>query len=73
MLTMINHPRLLAGSKALDAYRKVTPAPSPEQTVEWLYLSTLSRRPTSEEQAEAQRYLKKDGEFERISAFCGCW
>jgi len=56
MLTMINHPRLLAGSKALDAYRKTKA--SPEQTVEWLYLSTLSRRPTSEEQAEAQRYLK---------------
>jgi len=57
MLTMMNHPRLLAGSKALDAYRKTKA--SPEQTVEWLYLSTLSRRPTSEEQAEAQRYLKK--------------
>jgi hypothetical protein len=59
MLTMINHPRLLAGSKALDAYRKVTPPPSPEKTVEWLYLSTLSRRPTGEEQAEAQRYLQR--------------
>jgi hypothetical protein len=57
MLTMINHPRLLAGSKSLDAYRKMTPTPSPEQTVEWLYLSTLSRRPTAEEQKEAQRYL----------------
>ncbi len=52
MLTMINHPRLLAGSKTLDEYRKRKPIPSPEQTVEWLYLSTLSRRPTREEQAE---------------------
>ena len=41
----------------------MTPTPSPEKTVEWLYLSTLSRRPTNEEQAEAQRYLKKAGEF----------
>lgn len=59
MLTMINHPRLLAGSKALEGHRKMTPTPSPQQTVEWLYLSTLSRRPTTEEQAEAQRYLKR--------------
>ena len=59
MLTMINHPRLLSGSKALDTYQKMTPTPSPEQTVEWLYLSTLSRRPTSQELAEAQRYLKR--------------
>jgi hypothetical protein len=59
MLTMINHPRLLAGSKALDAFRKRRPAPSPEETVEWLYLSTLSRRPTAPEQAEAQRYLRR--------------
>jgi hypothetical protein len=59
MLTMINHPRLLAGSKALDGHRKLTPTPSPEQTVEWLYLTTLSRRPTNPEQAEAQRYLKR--------------
>ncbi|MSQ96996.1 MAG: DUF1553 domain-containing protein [Gemmataceae bacterium] len=59
MLTMINHPRLLSGSKALDSHRKMTPTPSPEQTVEWLYLSTLSRRPTDQEQAEAQRYLKR--------------
>lgn len=59
MLTMINHPRLLAGSKALDGYLKAKPAPTPEQTVEFLYLATLSRRPTSAEQASAQRYLKK--------------
>jgi hypothetical protein len=57
MLTMINHPRLLAGSKALDAHRKTKPAPT--ATVEWLYLSTLSRRPTAQEQAEAQRYLQR--------------
>ena len=59
MLTMINHPRLLAGSKALDGHRKAKPTPSSQQTVEWLYLSTLSRRPTAAEQAEAQRYLRR--------------
>ncbi|MBL8794352.1 MAG: PSD1 domain-containing protein [Planctomycetia bacterium] len=59
MLTMLNHPRLLAGSKALEAYRKARPAASPEQTVEWLYLSTLSRRPSADESADAQRYLQK--------------
>jgi hypothetical protein len=57
MLTMINHPRLLQGSKSLDAYLKKSP--TPEQTVEWLYLLTLSRRPTSDEMSDAQRYLKK--------------
>lgn len=55
MLTMINHPRLLSGSKALDALRKTNP--TPEQTVDWLYLSTLSRRPTAAERMAAAQYL----------------
>lgn len=59
MLTMINHPRLLKTSKALDTYRKKNPVPSAKDTVEWLYLSTLSRRPTAQELAEAQRYLRR--------------
>jgi hypothetical protein len=58
MLTMINHPRLLAGSRALDIFRSAMPTPSLEETVAWLYLSTLSRRPTAAEQAEALRYLQ---------------
>jgi mono/diheme cytochrome c family protein len=62
LLTMLNHPRLLAGSQALDAYQKSTPGATPEQTVEWLYLATLSRRPSSTEQAEAQLYLQKAGD-----------
>jgi len=62
LLTMINHPRLLAGSKALDAYRKATPSATTEQTVEWLYLSTLSRRPTTAEREEARRYLDKSAD-----------
>jgi len=59
MLTMINHPRLLAGSKALDAYRKARPAATEKQVVEWLHLSTLSRRPTAREQEATARYLKR--------------
>lgn len=62
MLTMLNHPRLLAGGKALEAYRKARPAAAPEQTVEWLYLSTLSRRPSEDELADARRYLEKAGD-----------
>jgi hypothetical protein len=59
MLTMINHPRLLAGSKALDAWRKARRDATDAEVVEWLYLSTLSRRPTAAEQASAGRYLAK--------------
>jgi mono/diheme cytochrome c family protein len=62
MLTMINHPRLLAGSKALEAYLKANKAASPQQVVEWLYLGTLSRRPTEAEMAEATRYMSASPE-----------
>ena len=56
MLTMINHPRLLKGSKALDEHLKTKP--SREETIDWLYLTTLSRRPSAEERTETQRYLE---------------
>jgi hypothetical protein len=59
MLTLINHPRLLQSSKSLEDHLKSKP--TSEQTVEWLYLSTLSRRPDKDEVAAAQRYLKKGG------------
>jgi hypothetical protein len=65
MLPLINHPRLLSGSKALDNYLKAILTPTIDQTVEWLYLATLSRRPTAEEQADARRYLKKAGDLTR--------
>ena len=68
LLTLINHPRLLAGSKALDAYLKANPTATPEQTVEWLYLTTLSRRPTADELADAQRYVKKAADPAKASA-----
>ncbi|MBM83202.1 MAG: hypothetical protein CMJ78_21790 [Planctomycetaceae bacterium] len=57
MLTMINHPRLLAGSSALDKYLQANKEHSPQQVVEWLYLSTLSRRPTQQERDEATVFL----------------
>jgi hypothetical protein len=57
MLTMLNHPRLLAGSKALETYLKTNP--SPDRVVEQFYLSTLSRRPSAEELSEAKEYLGK--------------
>ena len=57
MLTMINHPRLRAGSKALDKFLKNSSDASPAQVIEWLYLNTLSRRPTDEESSEATEYV----------------
>lgn len=62
MLTLINHPRLLAGSKALDEFRQRQPDASPQAVVEWLYLSTLSRRPSDEETAEAVNYVVRSAE-----------
>jgi hypothetical protein len=59
MLTFINHPRLLAGSKALDTRLKAKPDTSPAEAIEWLYLTTLSRRPNEEESAEALAYVEK--------------
>jgi mono/diheme cytochrome c family protein len=57
MLTLINHPRLLGDSKSLAEFLKNTPDASETRVIEWLYLSTLSRRPTAEEQREADAYL----------------
>jgi len=58
MLTMINHPRLLAGSKGTADFFKANPKATPEQMIERLYLTTLSRRPEAEEMAEARRYIE---------------
>ena len=87
MLTMMNHPRLLAGSRALDeryfpaaAQRKPTnrlARPSPKttqsdvglthseqlQAIEWLYLNTVSRRPTAEETTEAVSFVQKSADL----------
>ena len=86
MLTLLNHPRLLEGSYALDEFRGVRSAPrpkarekgkkgrpktagkptpkpravpTPEETIDWLYLTTLSRRPTAEERKDALEYVRK--------------
>ncbi len=58
MLTMINHPRLQARSKALDAFLKKNPDAGVDRVVEWLYLSTLSRRPIPEEASEAREFVE---------------
>lgn len=57
LLTMMNHPRLTAGSKALDAFLKANPSATPQRVTEWLYLSTLSRRPDPTETAEAVKFI----------------
>ena len=62
MLTMINHPRLLSGGHSLERFRKKTPDAAPEQTIEWLYLSTLSRRPTEEELVEATEFVSQSSD-----------
>lgn len=59
MLTLVNHPKLQGGSKALAAWQKQNPQATPEQTIERLYLATLSRRPTPEETDEAVRYVAR--------------
>jgi len=64
MLTMINHPRLLEGSKALDEFLKNSSDALPAQVIEWLYLSTLSRRPSDEEASEAIEYV---GQFPDVT------
>jgi len=69
MLTLINHPRLLAGSKAIDEYVKSNPEAPPEQVIEWLYLNTLSRRPDKEDTAEALKYV--DQTSDKIKAYNG--
>jgi hypothetical protein len=57
LLTLINHPRLTVRSAALDAYLRSNPSADGSEVVEWLYLSTLSRRPDPQEAAEAAQYV----------------
>lgn len=59
MLALLNHPRLLQGNDALEEFLKKNPDFLPEQIVSRLYLSTLSRRPSKEEIAQALAYLAK--------------
>ena len=59
MLTMINHPRLLGESKPISEYLKAHPDATPETVVEWLYLTTLSRRPTEDEAFDAVDFVNQ--------------
>ena len=56
MLTFINHPRLRQGGRFMEEWLKKNPDIKPEAMIERLYLGTLSRRPTTEELAEAVAY-----------------
>jgi hypothetical protein len=61
-LALLNHPRLLAGSPALDAFRKPAanrPEKAADEILEWLFLATLSRRPTDVERSEARDFLRR--------------
>ena len=69
MLTLINHPRLQVRSKALDAFQKTAPDASVAATLEWLYLSTLSRRPGELELQEACEFVERLSD--RAKAFDG--
>ena len=62
MLTLINHPRLLSGGRALEAFRKRSPQPTTEETIDWLYRNTLSRPPSSEERSEAVAYVERSAD-----------
>jgi len=66
MLTMINHPRLLSGSRLLDEHLKANAEAKPEDIIEWLYLSTLSRRPDADEMAEAVDYVKQSEDSAKV-------
>jgi mono/diheme cytochrome c family protein len=59
MLTMLNHPRLLGKSQPTSDYLKENADATPETVVEWLYLSTLSRRPTEEEAFDAVDFVNQ--------------
>ena len=59
MLTMINHPRLLSGGKAIDEPLKKHADIQPPTMIERLYLRTLSRRPSDREMQEATRYVEQ--------------
>jgi hypothetical protein len=59
MLTMLNHPRLLGPSQPINEYLKAHPDATPETVVGWLYLSTLSRRPTEVEAFDAVDFVNQ--------------
>ncbi len=57
LLALLNHPKLRTGGKAVDDLLKTKPEPKAAVTA--LYLSTLSRRPTTEELDEATAFVLK--------------
>lgn len=59
MLTFINHRRLLAGSKTLNEMLKTKTDMTPSQAIDWLYLTTLSRKPDEQEAKEALEFVQQ--------------
>ena len=66
MLTFINHPRFLEKTKEFEQrlQQQQQQDASVDSIVEWLYLCTLSRRPSAEETTEAREYLSEESEAE---------
>jgi hypothetical protein len=60
-LRLMNAPQLNRGGALLDAVKSA----SPEQTIERLYLGTVSRRPTAEEKTKMVAYVQKHKGEER--------
>jgi hypothetical protein len=60
---------LLTGSKALDEYLKSHSSSTTEQSIDWLYLTTLSRPAASEERDEARNYV--DSMDDKSAAYVG--
>jgi hypothetical protein len=59
MLTLINHRRLLAGSKTLEGLLKTKADMTPREAIDWLYRSTLSRGPDEQEAQEALEFVQR--------------
>ncbi len=57
LLAMMNHPRLRQPSKTIDDLLKAKATPT--EAIEKLYLSTLSRKPTTEELSESEAFILK--------------
>ena len=63
MLTFLNHPRLLQGSRGLDEFLKKNPEVTPEEIIRRLYLSTLPRYPTPDELTQAETHFAESTEL----------
>ena len=63
MLTFLNHPRLLEGSRGLDEFLRKNPETPSAEIIRRLYLSTLSRYPTQEELTQAETHFAESSDL----------